>query len=685
MWQVGLCKQLLKYGEITSIYDVRRKPTVTGALVTAGFNLLRKIGAEASSNPVRARWSGLVMKVLTREELSGRQASAEMGRWADLFDRAMQIEEVKKLNEWASAAVGGWHQVLHLCHPWHQALNLTAPITMSSPFSPFATASCDSPLDNKDDALDDKHQTGGVRKRLEIVAAGQQKKKRTDSREAVLAFQGMYKYVMGEHWWFEASALGPNFDMFLWSILMMRQDMALLMWARLDVPVRSSLLAAALYRKWSLLPNITPHVQMRMRELAVVFETVAVDVQLIAVRHDTNAALVALERKSRLWKGQTAVDLALMGQCNTFLEKCCSNALDYRWSGDLHPYNQSLGLYPSVMVCLVSGGLLAPYLLTFRDAPVAEAVRPPTQRITIPVNSRNSDRNTDRRSEVLENIVFKLQKMQSGRYIDYNAREVRELTSEEVDLIGSGDLAHEDEMTWSEKYNLFFMCPVTIFVIDAMVQIVFNVVCMIGLFHATPSRLEVTGLEIGLATQQMSTTISEVAQAYVDGYHNYFHAGMNWIKMLALAFFWIGFLGICSRTPFALYDSVNGSDEAGGQVNEVSWMPHVVSELDVVSDMRIYLLHLSFSYGLDADMAYSIRCLVFEYVCVHVILSKGHPPKSDRILEAILEAIQLSQANLSSMHSELSFFDVHFQEEIATKTKNMTLFAPKARRKFQII
>jgi len=610
---VGLCKQLLKYGEITSIYDVRRKPTVTGALVTAGFNMLRKIGAEASLNPVHARWSGLVMKVLTREELSGRQCSAEMGRWADLFDRAMQIEEVKKLNKWASAAVGGWHQVLDLCHPWHQTLNLPKPTTMSSASPSFAPASCNSPLDDKDE-------TPVVRKRHEIVTAGQQKKKRTDSREAVLAFQGMYKYVMGEHWWFEASALGPNFDLFLWSILMMRQDMALLMWASLDVPVRSSLLAAALYRKWSLLPNIKPHVQTGMREWAVVFETVAVDVQLIAVRHDTNAALVALERKSRLWKGQTAVDLALMGQSDTFLEKCCSNALDYRWSGDLHPYNQSLGLYPSVMVCLLSGGLLAPYLLTFRDPPAAEAVRPPTQRITIPVNSRKTDRNTERRSEVLENIVFKLQKMQSGRYIDYNPREVREFTSEEVDLIGSGNLANEDEMTWSEKYTLFFMCPVTIFVIDAMVQVGFNIICMIGLFHATPSRLEVTALEIGLATQQMSTTISEVAQAYVDGHHNYFQAGMNWVKMLALVFFWIGFLGICSRSPFGMYDE--GKVHGEGQVYDEGKPYHEAAGLAYLFD----LLRLSSSYGLDADMAYSIRwvCLcVCVCVCVCVLFIRG--------------------------------------------------------------
>jgi hypothetical protein len=45
------------------------------------------------------------------------------------------------------------------------------------------------------------------------------KRKRADTREAVLAFHGMYKYVMGENWWYEASTLGPDFDMFLWCFL----------------------------------------------------------------------------------------------------------------------------------------------------------------------------------------------------------------------------------------------------------------------------------------------------------------------------------------------------------------------------------------------------------------------------------------------------------------------------------
>ena len=48
--KVALCKQLLEYGDVSSIYDVRRKPTITGALVAAGFNMLRKIGLEAAGD-----------------------------------------------------------------------------------------------------------------------------------------------------------------------------------------------------------------------------------------------------------------------------------------------------------------------------------------------------------------------------------------------------------------------------------------------------------------------------------------------------------------------------------------------------------------------------------------------------------------------------------------------------------
>jgi hypothetical protein len=516
--KVGLCKHLLEYGDVSCIYDVRRKPTITGVLVTAGFNMLRKVGLEsagyAGKGEVLSQWSRIVMKLLTREELNGCQVSPEHRRWGDLFDHAMHVEEVMKLEKWANAATGGWSTIV------------VSSISSYDSGNPEAKAEAE--------AVD--HGLAYVDKQK---LNGKAKRKGADSREAMLAFHGMYKYVMGENWWYEASTLGPDFDMFLWSLLMMREEMAKLIWMRLDFPVRSALLAAALYRKWSVLPDIKPHVQMQMNEMALRFEDLAVEVQKIAMRKNPKWALMSLERKSRLWKGQTAVDLALLGSCHTFLVQCCSQALDYRWSGDLHPYNQTLGLYPSVILCLFTGGLLAPQLLTYRSPPPAEAIRPPTQRIRIP-EKRRLDENS---SEALDTIFYKLQKVQASSAISYDSREVREFTSDDLEDMASNHVVHEESVSWTERFNLFFLCPITIFMMDAIVQITINIAFMRILFTSDLDRQTLTTLELALAALQLSTTICELAQAYIEGYQNYSQTGMNWVKMLGLGFFWLGFGG----------------------------------------------------------------------------------------------------------------------------------------------
>jgi len=377
---------------------------------------------------------------------------------------------------------------------------------------------------------------------------------------------------------------------------MVREEMAKLMWSRLDVPVRSALLAAALYRKWSVLPDIKPHVQMHMADIAQHFEDLAVDVQKVAMRQDAKLALTSLERKSRLWKGQTGVDLALLGSCHSFLEQCCSQALDYRWSGDLHPYNQTLGLYPSVTLCLLTGGLLAPNMLTYRDPPAAEAIRPPTQRIRIPEGGK---RHEERGNESLENIFFKLQKVQASNAVTYDSREVREFTSDDLDDIGDTSMIHHESISWTERYCLFFMCPITIFIIDAMIQITVNIAFMTILFTSDPNRQALTTLEIALATLQLSTSISELVQAYVDGYSNYSQAGMNWVKMIGIFFFWLGFCGHVLR-PYMLGPALDGLDHG----------------------LQGHGMRLLMSLGLHkhADMAYSIS-LFFMWMMVLNIIS----------------------------------------------------------------
>ena len=137
-------------------------------------------------------------------------------------------------------------------------------------------------------------------------------------------FERVLKFVLGKDFWYEAGFVGPDFDLFLWALLMLRYNMALQIWSKFpDSPVRSALLASTLYRKWAAMPDVKPHVAIAMLDMAAEFENIAVEVQLLAMKEDESNALETLEMTSRLWKGQTGVDLAILGQCSLFIERCC--------------------------------------------------------------------------------------------------------------------------------------------------------------------------------------------------------------------------------------------------------------------------------------------------------------------------------------------------------------------------
>ena len=55
----------------------------------------------------------------------------------------------------------------------------------------------------------------------------------------------------------------------------------------------------------------------------------------------------------------------------------------------------------------------------------------------------------------------------------------------------------------------------------------------------------------GLAVFQVSFTVAEMAQCYIEGAEDYFHNGMNYIKCLAILLFWLGFTCIV-RCIFSL-------------------------------------------------------------------------------------------------------------------------------------
>ena len=93
-------------------------------------------------------------------------------------------------------------------------------------------------------------------------------------------FERVLKFVLGKDFWYEAGFVGPDFDLFLWALLMLRYNMALQIWSKFpDSPVRSALLASTLYRKWAAMPDVKPHVAIAMLDMAAEFENIAVEVQ----------------------------------------------------------------------------------------------------------------------------------------------------------------------------------------------------------------------------------------------------------------------------------------------------------------------------------------------------------------------------------------------------------------------
>jgi len=61
--------------------------------------------------------------------------------------------------------------------------------------------------------------------------------------------------------------------------------------------------------------------------------------------------------------------------------------------------------------------------------------------------------------------------IQALRSVEYDLREMREFDEDRVKEISNVETRLVDKQSWLERYKLFSVSPVTIFVIDAIVQV----------------------------------------------------------------------------------------------------------------------------------------------------------------------------------------------------------------------
>jgi hypothetical protein len=336
--KVSLCRVFMDYTNCMLAYSLRDDLQHWNISIGRAFAMFSKRKVETSK--VLNNWTRMAHQLLEDFERNHLMIGPGMKRWDLLYEEALKNEAFRKLCHHSGATTS-------------ESL-LSSVLREASKVSVLASMS------------------------------SMRESKTKGEHVAIKAFERVLKYILGENWWYETCCMGPEFDVFLWALLLQRHDMAIFIWSKLeDSPVRTALLAATIHRRWAALPDVKPQVAASMLENAQAFESVAVEVQLLAMRDDPARALESLEIMSRLWKGQTGVDLALLGGCTQFVENCCVQALDHRWGGDIHPYNQCIGLYPSVIVCAATGGLFTRSLIEFRQSPRAEAVRSPGQRTPI--------------------------------------------------------------------------------------------------------------------------------------------------------------------------------------------------------------------------------------------------------------------------------------------------------------
>jgi len=97
-----------------------------------------------------------------------------------------------------------------------------------------------------------------------------------------------------------------------------------------------------------------------------------------------------------------------------------------------------------------------------------------------------------------------------------------------------------------EKVFLFVQAPITIFMVDAFLQILANVTFMFILFGEDRSAKGLSDTEYYLAIFMFSTTVTEMMQSVVEG-PSYFTNTWNVVRVASCGFFWMGIHTVVSQ------------------------------------------------------------------------------------------------------------------------------------------
>lgn len=133
----------------------------------------------------------------------------------------------------------------------------------------------------------------------------------------------------------DKKSTSPWIDLFIWSILQNRNDMATYFWEMGTEAVTSALAASKLLKELSRLESEAEEA-LAMKDLAIKFEHLAIGVFNECYRNSENRAFKLLVRRSTVWGGATCLQLAYEADArNFFAQDGVQSMLTENWWGQM--------------------------------------------------------------------------------------------------------------------------------------------------------------------------------------------------------------------------------------------------------------------------------------------------------------------------------------------------------------
>ncbi|ESO93554.1 hypothetical protein LOTGIDRAFT_161660 [Lottia gigantea] len=238
----------------------------------------------------------------------------------------------------------------------------------------------------------------------------------------------------------------PIQDLFVWSVLMNRQEMADLFWKELDEPLAAALFANSLYKAMNTRSEDT-EISLKLHQHAEEFNDKAIGVLNSCYEKDEVKTQEILVRQLRNWGQTTCVIMAVQADNKRFISQtACQTLLNSIWMGNLSQDNSIFSVIPSIVLFPL---ILTP-IVKFKDDEIAKV---------IPVGDKDKEGNSSDGEKIEQTEPPNRQSSSNSFIID------------PIEETGNSRLSCCERFWY--RLKTFYLAPAVIFYLNVLTYLVF--------------------------------------------------------------------------------------------------------------------------------------------------------------------------------------------------------------------